>query len=60
MKLRVARSSHFVIDLLDLCRLMWNVRFDKHKKSSFHIYFSHYTVRLPPEDLRKLFTERGA
>eukprot|EP00439_Symbiodinium_sp_Y106_P006896 s9174_g1.t1 len=23
-------------------RLMWNVRFDKHKKSSFLTYFSHY------------------
>ena len=38
----VAPSSHLVLDLLDLSRLMWNVRFDKHKKSSFLTYFSHY------------------
>ena len=34
VKLKVASSSHLVLDLLDLSRLMWNVRFDKHKKSS--------------------------
>ena len=42
MSLRVAPSSHLVLDLLDLCRLMWTVRFDRHKKSSFLTYFSHY------------------
>ena len=42
VKLKVAPSSHLVLDLLDLSRLMWNVRFDKHKKSSFLTYFSHY------------------
>ena len=42
MKLRVAPSSHLVLDLLDLSRLVWNVRFDKHKKSSFLTYFTHY------------------
>ncbi|CAE7939517.1 unnamed protein product, partial [Symbiodinium necroappetens] len=26
----------------NLSRMMWNVRFDKHKKSSFLTYFSHY------------------
>eukprot|EP00439_Symbiodinium_sp_Y106_P007651 s9783_g1.t1 len=42
VKLKVAPSSHLALDLLDLSRLMWNVRFDKHKKSSFLTYFSHY------------------
>ena len=42
VKLKVAPSSHLVLDLLDLSRLMWNVRFDKHKKSSFLTYFCHY------------------
>ena len=42
MKLRVAPISHLVLDLLDLFRLMWTVRFDRHKKSSFLTYFSHY------------------
>ena len=42
VKLKVAPSSHLVLDLLDLSRLMWNVRFDKHKKSIFLTYFSHY------------------
>ena len=40
VKLQVALSSHLVLDLLGLSRLMWNVRFDKHKKSSFLTYFS--------------------
>ena len=34
--------SHLVLDLLDLSRFLWNVRFDKHKKSSFLTYFTHY------------------
>ena len=34
VKLKVAPSSHLVLDLLDLSRVMWNVRFDKRKKSS--------------------------
>eukprot|EP00439_Symbiodinium_sp_Y106_P031374 s3642_g3.t1 len=34
VKLKVAPSSHLVLDLLDLSRLMWNVRFDKHKKKA--------------------------
>ena len=42
VKLKVAPSSHLVLDLLDLSRLMWNVRFDQHKKSSFLTYFTHY------------------
>ena len=40
VKPKVAPSSHLVLDLLDLSRLMWNVRFDKHKKSSFLTYFT--------------------
>ena len=35
VKLKVAPSSHLVLDLLDLSRFLWNVRFDKHKISSF-------------------------
>ena len=42
VKLNVAPSSHLVLDLLDLSRFLWNVRFDKHKKSSFLTYFTHY------------------
>eukprot|EP00439_Symbiodinium_sp_Y106_P023219 s5128_g2.t2 len=42
VKLKVAPSSHLVLDFLDLSRLIWNVRFDKHKKSSFLTYFKHY------------------
>ena len=42
VKLKVAPSSHLVLDLLDLSRFLWNVRFDKHKKSSFLTYFTHY------------------
>ena len=42
VKLRVAPSSHLVLDLLDLCRLMWNVRFAIKDKVSFLTYFSHY------------------
>ena len=42
VKLRVAPSSHLVLDLLDLSRLMRNVRFDKHKKPSILTHFTHY------------------
>ena len=42
VKLKVAPRSHLVLDLLDLSRFLWNVRFDKHKKSSFLTYFTHY------------------
>ena len=42
MKLKVAPSSHLVFDLLDLSRLIRNVRFGKRKKSSFRTYFTHY------------------
>ena len=54
VKLKVAPSSHLVLDLLDLSRLMWNVRFDKHKKSSFLTYFTQYrkgSIRRPREAL---------
>ena len=42
VKLKVAPNSHLALDILDLSRLMWNVRFDKHKKSSFLTYFTHH------------------
>ena len=42
MELRVAPSSHLVLDLIDLSEYMWHVRFGKFKKSSFLTYFSHY------------------
>ena len=42
VKLKVAPSSHLVLDLLDLSPFLWNVRFDKRKKSSFLTYFTHY------------------
>ena len=38
---QVAPSSHLVLDLLELSQYMWQVRFDKHKKSSFPTCFSH-------------------
>ena len=46
MKLKVAPSSHLVLNLFDLSRLMWNVRFGKHKKSSFLTYYSHFKYGL--------------
>ena len=42
MKLKVARSSHLVLDLLDVCRNMWNVKFEQHKKVSFFTSHFHY------------------
>ena len=35
MVLKVARSTHLILDLLDICHHMWNVKFEKHKKVSF-------------------------
>ena len=32
MNLKVARSTHLILDLLDVCKFMWNVKFEKHKK----------------------------
>ncbi|OLQ10788.1 hypothetical protein AK812_SmicGene5490 [Symbiodinium microadriaticum] len=42
MQLRVAPSSHFVLDAIDLSEYMWHVRFGKFKKSSFLTYYLHY------------------
>ncbi|OLQ08360.1 hypothetical protein AK812_SmicGene8147 [Symbiodinium microadriaticum] len=42
MQLRVAPSSHLVLDLIDLSEYMWHVRFCKFKKSSFLTYYLHY------------------
>ena len=39
MQLKVAPSSHLVLDLIDLSEYMWHVRF---KKSSFLTYYMHY------------------
>ena len=42
MQLRVAPSSHLVLDLIDLSQYMRHVRFGKFKKSSFITYYMHY------------------
>ena len=42
MQLKVAPSSHLVLDLIDLSEYMWHVRFGKFKKSSFLTYYMHY------------------
>ena len=42
MALKVARSTHLILDLLDVCSHMWNVKFEKHKKVSFFTDFKHF------------------
>ena len=43
MVLKVARSTHLIIlDLLDICHHMWNVKFEKHKKVSFFTNGIHF------------------
>ena len=42
MTLKIARSTHLILDLLDVCSYMWNVKFDKHKKVSFFTDFKHF------------------
>ena len=42
MTLKVARSTHLILDLLDVCSYMWNVKFEKHKKVSFFTDFKHF------------------
>ena len=42
MILKVARSTHLILDLLDVCSYMWNVKFEKHKKVSFFTDFKHF------------------
>ena len=42
MTLKVARSTHLILDLLDVCSYMWNVKFEKHKKVRFFTDFKHF------------------
>ena len=42
MILKVARSTHLILDLLDVCSYMWNVKFEKHKKVSFFTDYKHF------------------
>ena len=42
MTLKVARSTHLILDLLDVCSYMWDVKFEKHKKVSFFTDFKHF------------------
>ena len=42
MNLKVARSTHLILDLLDVCEFMWNVKFEKHKKVSFFTDHKHF------------------
>ena len=42
MVLKVARSTHLILDLLDVCHHMWNVKFEKHKKVSFFTNGIHF------------------
>ena len=42
MTLKVARSTHLILDLLDVCSYMWNVKFEKHKKVSFFTDYKHF------------------
>ena len=42
MVLKVARSTHLILDLLDICHHMWNVKFEKHKRVSFFTNAIHF------------------
>ena len=42
MVLKVARTTHLILDLLDVCHHMWNVKFEKHKKVSFFTNGIHF------------------
>ena len=42
MVVKVARSTHLILDLLDVCHHMWNVKFEKHKKVSFFTNGIHF------------------
>ena len=42
MNLKVARSTHLILDLLDVCEFMWNVKFERHKKVSFFTDHKHF------------------
>ena len=42
LPLKVARSSHLMLDLIDVAWHMWGVRFDAHKKVSFFMTNEHH------------------
>ena len=42
MVLKVARSTHLILHLLDVCHHMWNVKFEKHRKVSFFRNCIHF------------------
>ncbi|CAE7374757.1 Cpr [Symbiodinium natans] len=42
LPLKVARSSHLMLDLIDVAWHMWGVRFDAHKKVSFFMTNKHH------------------
>ena len=42
LTLKVARSTHLILDLLDVCSYMWNVEVEKHKKVSFFTDYKHF------------------
>ena len=44
MTLKVARSTHLILDVLDVCSYMWDVKFEKHKKVSFFTDFKHFEL----------------
>ena len=50
--LKVARSTHLIIDLLDVCHHMWNVKFEKYKKVSF--FTDHVRVATSMATTRKM------
>ena len=39
---KVARSTHLILDLLDVCHHIWTVKFEKHKKVSFFTNGIHF------------------
>ena len=42
MNLKVARSTHLILDLLDVCEFIWNMKFEKYKKVSFFTDHKHF------------------
>ena len=42
MVLKVACSTHLILDSLDVCHHMWNVKFEKHKKVSVFTNGIHF------------------
>ena len=58
-QLKVARSSHLILDLLDVANYMWNVRFEKHKKVSFFTETVHYEFGYNQGETGKLPKREG-